>query len=281
MPPEPHVLKSTLLMMGYALLLLVLMAFVGAGAQSAFSLPSGTEPILFAVTALALWCFGAFAPIHRAFQRAQSGWFGRGATYALAKSKRAPVLYLRSFSFDTLSNVQPPALGGLARRIPTIEQELVLKLSTVAPVVALGRPGESEPALGAIRIYATHDYWSKAIEAVVPYSTLVVWTAGYTKGLQWEIEHLIKNLPPARLLLWTTLGIGGSTAAHEESWRRFLDAYGSLFPRPLPATIGDKPFVAFDDDWTPIEIPNGRYSAHRADPAMMAGLTSFVREKRR
>jgi hypothetical protein len=212
----------------------------------------------------------------------QSGWYGRGATYALANSKRPPVLYLRSFSFDALSGVQTSALGGWVRRPTTIEMELVLKLSTVGPVVALGRPGEIESPLGAIRVYCSHESWSATIEAAVPYSRLVVWTVGYTAGLRWEIEHLVNNLPPSRLLLWTALGLSGTTnLEHEENWRRFLDAYGSIFPRSLPGTIGNKPFVAFDDDWTPIEIPNARYPAHRADPATMPGLTSFVREKRR
>lgn len=280
-PPEPSISRKVVLRLGYSFLLIIVIAIIAGNLQSYFDMPAVVEPILPLAIGFLFWYFGAFAPTQRMFSEGQSGWYGRGLRYSLAKSNRVPVLYLRSFAFDTLSGVQSAAAGGLAKRLTTIEQDLVLKLGTIGPVVALGRPGEDEPPLGAIRIYSTDESWSATIEAAVRCSRIVVWTVGHTAGLRWEIEHLIDNLPPSRLLLWTALALSGTTnREHEENWHRFLDAYGSTFPRPLPATIGNNPFVAFADDWTPIEVPSARYPARHSDPAVMSGITSFVREKR-
>ena len=83
----------------------------------------------------------------------------------------------------------------------TIEQELTRVLSRVGPVVAIGRPGDSLPELGAARLYARDDEWRAKVSELMLRARLVVIRAGPTPGLQWEIEEASRLLPPERVVL--------------------------------------------------------------------------------
>jgi hypothetical protein len=201
---------------------------------------------------------------------------------ALELAKRPPVLYLRSFSFDALTTDRRAFKLGRVQFMGagTVEQGLVGTLGFISPVMALGRPGETDRPPGAVRFYAAHDIWESTIEAAVPLSSLVVWAAGYTPALRWEIEHLLARLPPSRLLMWTPLGIGEvKPEQREREWQRFLVTYGSLFQRPLPLTIGNTTFFAFEDDWTSVALPGVCYPARQGEPPTIRGLHSFVRTR--
>ncbi len=146
--------------------------------------------------------------------RASLMWIRRGWKYQalsadalLAADSRAPVLYLRSFVDDD----DPSGERSLAVRawrnvrwhthVFTIEQELTRVLSRVGPVVAIGRPGESLPELGAARLYARDDEWRATVSELMPRARLVVIRAGPTPGLQWEIEEAYRLLPSERVVL--------------------------------------------------------------------------------
>src|SRR5262245_6770014 len=65
---------------------------------------------------------------------------------------RAPVIYLRSFHSDKRLARRPLAIGRVVS-IYTEEEQLVQAVREVGPVVAVGRPGERLPRLGAQRVY--------------------------------------------------------------------------------------------------------------------------------
>jgi hypothetical protein len=122
-------------------------------------------------------------------------------------------------------------------------------------VIAIGKPDEELPSLGAARFYVAHDRWQQKVAEVVKVARLVLWTTGTTEGLRWEAKHLVESCPPDKLILWphpNPLGLGG--AAREREWSRFLVEMGAIFPRPLPATLGGIGFIHFAADWTPIPI---------------------------
>jgi len=155
-------------------------------------------------------------------------------------SSRKPILYLRAFAIDDRAND---------------EQAIVKALRKVGPVIAIGRPNEEFPPLGAARFYVDHDHWQTKVADIVKVAQLVVWVTGTTEGLRWELNHLRQSLPPGRLILWAhphLLGLYGKAA--EEEWGRFLAVLGGIFPFPLPADLGDTRFFIFHDDWQPVRI---------------------------
>jgi uncharacterized membrane protein YhaH (DUF805 family) len=177
---------------------------------------------------------------------------------------RRPILYLRSFALD--AQVGRPSLP--ERMLGTIpfrnaEQRLTYGLGGLGPVIAIGRPGEQLPALGAARFYVSHDRWQQKVADVVKVSQLVVWATGITEGLRWEISHLIQSLPPEKLILWAHPHLLPMNEAEREAeWARFRASLGGLFPRPLPERLGETRFICFNANSEPIPVgPHGMGNA--------------------
>lgn len=75
------------------------------------------------------------------------------ATEILKRDHRRPVLYLRAFRDDLFRSTGTPSLVGYIFWDPTVEEKLALKMRGVGPFVAIGKPGEHLPQLGAARMY--------------------------------------------------------------------------------------------------------------------------------
>ena len=103
---------------------------------------------------------------------------------------RAPVVYLRSFQVDKRLSRRPLAIGRVISS-RTEEEQLVEALRESGPVVAIGRPGERLPRLGAQRMYVEDAEWQQQILSWFTRAALVVIhvPAKPTEGLTWELEH--------------------------------------------------------------------------------------------
>jgi len=148
------------------------------------------------------------------------------AEEVLKKDPRPPVVYIRSFKDDQAltpdvnrsSKWFPRLLTKWFSRLLTwtvavsIEQELAFIMNRVGPVVAIGKPGEQLPELGAARLYARDDEWQVKITDLMRRSRLVVIRGGTTANLWWEIEQAAKLLPLRKLLI---VSIGKSEEASE------------------------------------------------------------------
>jgi hypothetical protein len=177
---------------------------------------------------------------------------GRNASRAVEAARQPPILFLRSFSLDAFSSQPLKRSGGST----TPEMALVMQAARFAPVIAIGKPGEAQAPPGAIRIYVTQEQWVEKVREIIALCQLVIWTAGYTEGLQWEIQELVNTVPPGRLLVWLRLDVGDATPEmREREWKRFATAYSRIFPKELPAELGKMHYLAFDHDWTAFSIP--------------------------
>ncbi|WP_055591963.1 hypothetical protein [Streptomyces hirsutus] len=120
-------------------------------------------------------------------------------------------LYLRSFEDDVrrtaLEETRHPAPGagavvsdlGLSSR--TEEEQLAQALKLVAPMVAVGRPGERLPLVGARRLYLPIDDWQDTVRDLMGRARLVVMAVGLGPGLLWEFREATRLLPAERLVL--------------------------------------------------------------------------------
>ena len=136
-------------------------------------------------------------PAYRLRSRLGLGTRQRDASPLVAESletlDRPPVVYLRSFDDDQRAARIKGAL--------TEEEHLGKVLSQLGPFVAVGRPGEALPAMGASRVYLGDDEWQPAVEKLVQQARLVVIRTGGTQGLAWEVERAARLLTPERLVL--------------------------------------------------------------------------------
>jgi TM2 domain len=128
------------------------------------------------------------------------------AAESMARDPRPPVLYLRSFKDDRAAVLTDHGAPGTAALIGLFalaspEQELAWLLGEYGPVVAIGKPGEALPELGAARLYVGHDEWQAKVHSLMQVAGLVVMRVGSTPGVAWEVEQALRQFPKQRLLL--------------------------------------------------------------------------------
>ena len=208
------------------------------------------------------------------------------ADEAMARDPRPPVLYLRSFRDDGTALLDD-GRSSLSRRIvqaiapPTPEQEMARVLQRVGPVVAIGKPGEPLPELGAARLYVAHADWQRRVAELMGAAALVVVRVGASPGVLWEIEQALALLPRQRLVL----AILGGAAIAPELVARLAPVLGASFEAALPQPpsggwrglafrdprrrIGG--LVCFDAAGTARAVPVRLWPVERADwPALMS-----------
>lgn len=152
------------------------------------------------------------------------------ATELLARDPRPPVIYLRSFLADTQAarSAEGNRFFGSAQALfdtKTTEERLVEALSVIGPVVAIGKPGEKLPALGAARMYVDDEHWQSTVHRLMDRSALVALRLGDTPGFWWELEHSI-SLAPTKLILIVPF--------NEAEYESFRERTSKHFPHPLP-----------------------------------------------
>ena len=185
-----------------------------------------------------------------------------GADEVLRIDPRRAILYLRSFSQDDLTAPGSPAnpettfslpdrifLPGfwLHRRHLTFEEILCKALSTVAPVVAIGKPGEPLPRLGAARKYITDELWQSEVMRLLEVTRFTCLVVGVSEGLRWEFGQVMHQEDPTKILL---------IIPHNDSsphlWQSFSrNADESVLPSSIPdETLA----LLFRRDWRPLVV---------------------------
>ncbi|MET0917983.1 MAG: hypothetical protein ABWY07_06105 [Burkholderiales bacterium] len=181
----------------------------------------------------------------------------------------APVLYLRSFADD----------GRAARRYGALteEEQLAKALAWIGPFLAVGRPGETLPHVGAQRIYLADDEWQHRVLELMAQARLVVLRTGSTQGFHWEVEQALSVLTPDRLLL---------VADERSELRAVLDLIARhagrpqkrlwLLSWPIASTKG---LVAFRPDWSPapLRLKAGIWRSSGRDEPLVGRFTLALR----
>jgi hypothetical protein len=146
--------------------------------------------VLAAVAALVVgWLFA-----RRLLARAQ-----RRLTFSLEDVTRAdprpPVLFLWSFADDQLSlrETETSLFHRIVRgrsSVSPFEHVIVQRLTTLGPVVALGRPSDTQQPYGAARTYLPHDNWRDEVKRLLAASRYLVIVLDNSEGLLWELEQI-------------------------------------------------------------------------------------------
>lgn len=240
-PPRPWWRRPLFLVVtgiGHTLLVSGFLALVAA--TRANELPWAARGVLLAGGAAAL-------PVAYFVLRYSRPRSARGAAQALRADWRKPVLYLRGFGDDPDAAVVDELPGALSAGLLSIhsrEEHLIGALGAFGPVVAVGRPGEQLPHLGAARFYLPGDDWQTGVLRLMDLSQLIVLRLGDGDGVWWEVDQACATQPPGKLVLLVP-GDRPDLASR-------LDAH---LPKPAKVTATPGKWtaavVAFDRDWTP------------------------------
>ena len=74
----------------------------------------------------------------------------------------------------------------------TEEEQLLKALRGLGSAMAIGRPGEKLPQIGAARVYYDDNEWRDRVEKLIRSARLLVIRTGIGEGLRWEVEHVIR-----------------------------------------------------------------------------------------
>ena len=142
----------------------------------------------------------------------------------LKKDPRPPILYLRPFTADVVRFATwdqrirfifkclysillfAKIVRDIFRRVGvsfpdtrrlSAEEFLVSLLDPLGPVIAIGRPKDKIPPLGAVRIYLTDkgENWKDVVSKKMKEAQLILMFAGTTEHFVWELESVFKNEP--------------------------------------------------------------------------------------
>ena len=165
------------------------------------------------------------------------------AAALMEEDTRAPVLYLRSFGDDGegVMGHTSRAQGFLA---PTVEEKLAAAMRHVRPFVAIGRPGEALPELGAARMYVSDERWQDEIIALMERARIVLLRIGDTPGFWWEVRQVMERVEMARVVFFFPPGT-------DHLYPRFRQMAGEQIGALLPEDIGAAQFLYLDTDGTP------------------------------
>jgi ankyrin repeat protein len=199
------------------------------------------------------------------------------ANEVLENDPRPPVIYLRSFKDDRGAGRPLGILRGSNIKYAwhmilgfynaphefmgwSEEEILAQVLQTVGPMVAIGRPGEKLPQLGAARVYVEDAEWQQKVHEFLDEAALVVLRLGKTEGFWWEVEQSAGRLDPRRLVFLVPL--------HEVQYEEFRKRAEKYFPKGLPAYSSSplrslfgkrvdgkvRGLIYFKPDWTPVFV---------------------------
>jgi hypothetical protein len=187
------------------------------------------------------------------------------AELLLASDQRAPVLYLRPFGEDTNAPPDRKPLSTRSVGIPgaasllffpfalgkSDEEELCSAVSQIGPFVAVGRPGEKLPQLGAARLYVPNEEWHDTIDRLLDKACVVVLRVGLsmTEGFWWEVDRVWQRVSHERVLFWFPFGT--TIDAKLDRGRRFSERFEGKFGVKIPELRAAN-FLHFARDGTPV-----------------------------
>ena len=114
---------------------------------------------------------------------------------------KPPVLLLRSFTDDVAGIPSNMLIARLFRRRKRLEEMIGEQLTTAGPFVAIGKPGERLPQLGASRLYVGDSEWQTVVQSYIARSDLIILIAGKTHWVQWELVNVLRQGRIAGLLI--------------------------------------------------------------------------------
>jgi hypothetical protein len=128
----------------------------------------------------------AFVVLSLFQRRAQRHLVPLGEAVLMADA-RPPILYLRPFSQD--------------QSVEDEEMNLAAITGLIGPVVAIGRPGELLPTLGAHRIYIGDADWQDRVTTLLRQAKVVFLLAGQGSGIAWEVQQCFSLANRQKLLI--------------------------------------------------------------------------------
>ena len=181
----------------------------------------------------------------------------KGADEILSSDSRPPIVLLRSFVDDGTS---PEAIIAdmtkLVGSYLSFEESIASHFESMGPFVTFSSKKYGMPELGAARLHAEPHEWKSKLEELLLQCKLVVFRAGETKSLQWELGRLVQIVPPEKVLIYLQMGSEVDRDVQEARYNKFRKFASQILPRELPTKRGKSSVMYFKDGWEPVLSSN-------------------------
>lgn len=199
----------------------------------------------------------------------------RDVAKTTAIERKRFVLYLRSFVDDDAKVLRDGLLSRLwladspwnQQSFVRFEDVLVESIWPYDPydkVIALGRPGDRLPGVGALRVSADSGDWQQVIAAYMKDARHIYMAVGFTSGLIWEFRTLNT---PTTISKVSLIFVPESPQSILSTWRIFAGGHRDLLSQP-DETIKRALAVRFQDASSPLFI----VARHRSATAYKLAL---------
>lgn len=116
-------------------------------------------------------------------------YFQVNADSILARDKRPPILFLRSFSDEEKELFDDPHRSLLDF---SLETRLANHFYRFGPFIAIGSPKESIPQIGAARVILPDDVWQPRVLCWMKEASTIVMYSGATEWVNWELHKIVE-----------------------------------------------------------------------------------------
>lgn len=193
----------------------------------------------------------------------------------LEKDSRQPIVYLRTFHDKDLSPTPKQLLKGIWKIDKHVskrknlsdytpfdverEQRAMARIfRKIGPYVALGKPGETLPELGSLKLYVSNETWQETILTLLRNARLVIFNAGKSEGLRWELNQIIQSVNPLKLLLILPI--------RDDVYADFIMWGNDILPCKFPNEYPSKRLVVFNEHWIPEYLNNQKTLTRSLQP---------------
>jgi hypothetical protein len=161
----------------------------------------------------------------------------------LCVDKRAPILYLRSFSFDPVYELPLEDQRKADERLAEYYEQY-------GPVIAVAGPDDKGPMLGPVRLYFNDDVWRAGVIYLMSISQFVVIQAGISQGTLWELGIARRILEPEKLIISIVDASNPDVAdSYYYDFRPYAEVIlGCELPRELDSSL----CIGFGKNWEPL-----------------------------
>jgi hypothetical protein len=200
----------------------------------------------------------------------------------IRSDNRAPILYLRPFSHD-----REATSYGILRR-PT---EMILKsaLKNVGPLVAVAKPAEELPPLGAARLHFKGSEWQDRVAELMSISRLVIIETGrvsldvdityedYPQGLSWEMSKATSCVGPGKLLVSFFFAQILDSHSRKNEFDAFKFLAGNTWGLQIPDLPNNCYFITFPENFTAEVVSQPKWKQLLYGGRTIAGLRETLR----
>lgn len=186
------------------------------------------------------------------------------ASFEEVQASEAPfMLYLRSFQDDgtgrdAIAGIHTVGAAMVKDQAGTYEKDILRGAARKMKVVAVGRPGEELPELGATRLYLENDEWQERVLELMTKAKHIIIRPSNTPGFNWELEQIINSGNLHKTIMHNYIGEIEDKTVRTIRYRNFAERVKSNFGIELPQFNQWRQFTMFDRQNRPYAVKNLR-----------------------